>query len=86
MKAECTWGEGPDVILVGEGTPILLYHDPIEKERFTHGVCKEYSVDLTADEAYRLGIELINAARKAQELEKGWEEVMINTIKSNKNE
>jgi len=29
MKAECTWGEGPDVLVVLGGTPIMSYENPV---------------------------------------------------------
>jgi len=29
MRAECTWGDGPDVLVVLEGTPIMLYENPV---------------------------------------------------------
>jgi len=29
MRAECTWGEGPDVMVVLDGTPMMAYENPI---------------------------------------------------------
>ncbi len=29
MKAECTWGDGPDVLVVLDGTPIMAYEKPV---------------------------------------------------------
>ena len=29
MKAECTWGDGPDVLVVLDGTPIMSYEDSV---------------------------------------------------------
>jgi len=64
MKAECTWGDGPDVLVVLDGTPIVIYEDP-DNQRVSQG-----SFDLTANEAEALGADLIAAAKRARYLDK----------------
>jgi len=74
MRATCTWGDGPDVILTIDGERFILYEDPqhIEptKGDFKHGFVRKGSTDLTADEAEALGHQLINAAAQARGLDK----------------
>ena len=81
MKAECTWGDGPDVLVSLEGTVIVPYHEPKEKwdgkivkegpakGKFAHGIITEGSFDLTADESLELAHELRIAAERAKELD-----------------
>jgi len=69
MEASCTWGDGPDVLVEVKGTNIVLYHDPIGKDRWTHGIISEGSFDMTADEALRFADKLIFAARQAKEID-----------------
>ena len=64
MKAECTWGDGPDVILSLNGTGMILFENPIiEGSGFKYGTVNAGSLDLTAQEAIILGHQLLNAAR-----------------------
>ena len=37
MKAECTWGDGPDVLVVLGGTPIMSYEHPINVSKSYEG-------------------------------------------------
>ena len=74
MKAECTWGDGPDVLVILDGTGLMLYEDPHNdpppRGQCTHGRVTEGSLDLTAAEAENLGIELITAAKQARDMDR----------------
>jgi hypothetical protein len=70
MKAECTWGDGPDVLLILDGTDVMLYHDPVDLDRSTHGTVREGSACLTVDEARALAHQLLEASRQAEQLDK----------------
>jgi hypothetical protein len=74
MKASCTWGEGPDVILDLDGSLMVLYENPHDKEAWTHGAISDGSLDLTAAEAEELGIQLITASKQARDLSKSAQE------------
>lgn len=73
MKVECTWGDGPDVLLSLEGTKLILYNGPILSDpseggyRFGHTT--DGSIDLTADEALSLAAQLEIAAQQVKYLE-----------------
>ena len=41
MKAECTWGDGPDVLVVLGGTPIMSYEHPINVSEGLTGTLNE---------------------------------------------
>lgn len=69
MKAVCTWGEGPDVLVYFDGTPVVLYEEP-DKERWKFGKCDKGSFDLTAEEALELARQLTIAANNAIQMEK----------------
>jgi len=69
MKAECTWGEGPDIILSLNNTAMVLYENPCDLDKWKHGVVKQGSLDLTAFEAHKLAMELLAAVNKVNELE-----------------
>lgn len=68
VKAACTWGYGPDVLVTNIGHPYLLYKDPIDKDKWTHGISIEGSFQLTADEAIKLAHDLLNAAMACKKL------------------
>jgi hypothetical protein len=77
MKAECTWGEGPDVVLSLEDTPLVLgEHPDFDRNRFLYGVITKGEIDLTADQAHKLGIQLIDACKRIKELEDNIPEVL----------
>jgi len=57
MKVECTWGIGPDILVVLDETELLF----LEKH-------SEYHLDLTAAQALDLSIKLEKAAMKVYEL------------------
>lgn len=68
MKAECTWGDGPDVVLSLEGTPLTLLEVPTN----THcsmGMVRRGCCDLTIVEARDLASQLLCAAAQAERLE-----------------
>ena len=73
MKAVCTWGEGPDVMLCLEGTPLILGEHP-DLSHFSYGVVTKGDLDLTADQAQELGLQLIKLAQQAKDLYEGIKE------------
>lgn len=80
MKATCTWGDGPDVLVDLNGTGVILYEDPKHHKPprgdFKHGYITEGSFDLTAEEAEILSNELKTAAAAARSLDKSYREYM----------
>lgn len=70
MKAECTWGDGPDVLLVLDGTPVVLYENPDNFKHWTHGTVCNGSADFTAAEARALAEQLLQAAQQAEDMDK----------------
>jgi len=69
MKATCTWGDGPDVMLSLGGHTMVLHEDPRDKDAWVHGTISDGSADLTADEARELASQLLMAADQADHLE-----------------
>ena len=74
IKATCTWGDGPDVLVVFENHPFILYenpkNDPPPRGQWAHGYVSIGSFDLTAEEAMILSNKLKAAAQVAMELDK----------------
>jgi len=74
INAECTWGEGPDIIMEFKDHGFILYEDPWNhpppRGQFKHGCVSKGSCDLTAEEAEKLGYRLIEVAKQVRELEK----------------
>jgi len=70
IKATCTWGDGPDVILTLNDKPFILYEDATDHRHYIHGVVKKGSTDLTADEALDLAYQLTMAAHSAKQLDR----------------
>lgn len=68
MEVECTWAEGPDIIVSLNGHSVILYENP-KDSNFEHGIINKGSFDLTKKEAYILAYQLIKAANQATELE-----------------
>ena len=72
MKATCTWGDGPDVLVELKGTGVILYEKPKHNKPprgdFKHGFITEGSFDLTVEEAEIFGNELLLAAKQAREI------------------
>ena len=80
IKAECTWGEGPDVLVTLKDSPLWLMADPVNKEGYrfptvkgfvttVHGFCLDAQLDLTKDQARNLGIALLEAVDEVNRLE-----------------
>ena len=73
-KVECTWGDGPDVLLSIENDIFVLYEDPKHQAPprgdYQHGYVTKGSMDLTAAEALTLAAHLEAAANQALELER----------------
>ena len=82
MKATCTWGVGPDVMVELKGTPIILSENPKHpkppQSNFKHGYVTEGSFDLTAKEAETFADRLKEAAGQAKAYEKD-----LNTYEQN---
>ncbi len=74
MRAVCTWGEGPDVLVVIEGTIVILYEDPKHTKPprgdYKHGYVEQGSFDFTAEEAEVLGNQLLEKAKQARDMDK----------------
>ncbi len=68
MRAECTWGDGPDVLLILDGKPLMLYENPSMLDKAVHGYVNNGSTCLTAQEALRLAASLTLAAKEAMAL------------------
>jgi len=73
IKATCTWGDGPDVMLTFKDYRFVLYEDPKHTKPpqggYAYGYVTKGSTDLTADEALMLAARLIDAANAAKELD-----------------
>ncbi len=78
LEATCTWGDGPDVLLVlkndGKGDALMAYEDPYHhpppRGDCTHGYIRKGSICLTADQAEILGHQLIASAKQARDIDK----------------
>ena len=73
FSVECTFGEGPDVLIASKGLKILLLEHP-NCQGFTHGVVGSWQLDLTLNEAEELSKLLYEKAQIAKELYNGLEE------------
>jgi len=74
IKATCTWGDGPDVMLTFEDYIFVLYEAPKlvlpSGGAYLHGYVTKGSTDLTADQALILAAHLTDAANSAKELDR----------------
>lgn len=70
MKVSCTWGDGPDIVLDLSGSTLILFEDPINKDKWKNGTVSNGNMDLTAQEAKQLAQDLLMAAQEVEELEK----------------
>lgn len=70
MKAQCTWGDGPDIVLSLEGTSLVLLENPSKFNHFKRGVVSAGSLDLTVSEAKQLRYELDCAIQMVEDLER----------------
>jgi len=73
IKASCTWGDGPDVLISLNGKPLVCHEDPKNdpppRGQWVHGYVSEGSMDLTKDEARELAAQLLIAAGQCQGIE-----------------
>lgn len=68
FKVECTWGEGPDIILAVKENVVLL--KPVTSlGKFVHGCCEHIQWDLTAEKARTLAADLVKAADDSDRLD-----------------
>ena len=79
IRAICTWGDGPDILLILEPDKdlLMLYHDPIAKDIGIHGFCKDGSIPLSIQQAQDLARSLLDAVNKTIQLETSYEQYMI---------
>ena len=71
MKASCTWGEGPDILLSLESDDILVLEDnPKNLDKWVYGTVNRGSIDLRLDEAKELVCSLTQAINRVEELER----------------
>lgn len=72
MKAECTWGEGGDILVSLDGTSMALHEAPSNPEpprgKFTHGSVTQGSLFLTTDEAAELAIQILAVVDQTKRL------------------
>ena len=80
MKAECTWGDGPDVLITLEGTSLVLYEKPSQLLSWQHGAVSEGSLDLTVSEAKQLCYELACAIQKCEQLDSMYADTLAHTV------
>ena len=73
FNVECTFGDGPDVLIASNGLKILLLEHP-NCQRSTHGIVGSWQLDLTVKEAEELSKLLYEKAQIAKELYNGLEE------------
>lgn len=83
IKASCTWGDGPDIMLVIEGEDenddnnnrFILYEDPKHqlppRADYIHGYVTNGSMDLTANEARILAARLEELVKQVDGLNYG---------------
>ena len=64
IKIECTWGEGPDILLSSEKSPILSLVPGENLQIITN-----WQLDLTKNQAIALKLELENAIRQVEDLD-----------------
>jgi len=73
IKATCTWGDGPDVLITLDGLPFICHEDPKNdpppRGQWVHGYVSKGSFDLTQSEARILAHELIMAADSCKHIE-----------------
>ena len=73
IRATCTWGDGPDVLIRLEDDSFVLYEKPRHRKApqgdYVYGYVTCGSMELTADEALDLSIQLLEATRQAKQLD-----------------
>jgi len=68
IKATCTWGEGPDIILHVRDHIVILFEDP-DKTHYRNGTVKSASTDLSLEQAKELLHSLQQSIQHVEELE-----------------
>lgn len=71
IKVECTWGQGPDILVVGENHSILNMSPTTMLNKSTYGCQTEWQLDLTTDQADQLAYELLDKIKEVKRLEAG---------------
>jgi hypothetical protein len=74
VEAKCTWGVGPDVMLVNNQKGYVLYKQPTSLDKCIYGISYEGSIELCLDEAKALIISLQEAVENVEKLEKSYAE------------
>ena len=64
----CSLGFGPDILVSGDNTSILLMEQPENLDRYTHGIVKNWQLDLTVEQAFDLSKKLFETATKTKYL------------------
>jgi len=90
LKAICTWGNGPDVLLVleddGKGDALMAYEEPYHPKPprgdSVHGFIRKGSLCLTANEAEMLAGQLLSSAKQSRELDETYKEWCENNIEN----
>jgi hypothetical protein len=78
MKAVSAW-EIDRIIIDENGDDdirALLFEDPTDKYKWTHGVAKKFQIDLTPDQAKKLVFELQMAIKNYEEMEQSVQHYM----------
>lgn len=69
IEAHCTWGEGDDILLSYKDHRMMLFEEPVDKDRAKHGYSLNGSTFLTLDEAKSLRCSLNWAIQAVEDLE-----------------
>ena len=69
INVEITYGDGSDILVCGDNFSILLMEDPQNLNRSTHGIVRNWQLDLSADEAIALANNLLMKASTIKQME-----------------
>ena len=69
IRVEITYGDGPDILVCGDNFSVMLMENPQNLDRITHGIVRNWQLDLSADEAIRLANDLLTKALYIREME-----------------
>ena len=69
INVEITYGDGPDILVCGDNFSILLMEDPQNLNQTTHGIVRNWQLDLSADEAIALVNDLLMKANTIKQME-----------------
>lgn len=69
FNAQCTWGEGEDILLSFDNHRVMLLEEVIDKDRAIHGYAMSGSTFLTLEEAKSLVSSLLWSIRAVEELD-----------------